>query len=241
MSSRLSSSKAVDVRPQEIVRDLLSRTVVPSPQHVVTPARERRIATLERQAPTIVHQARQADVDITYLGINPLFAETRLYRGVETNWTLAPAKNPDDAIVPRDERQSLERLAKADIHFPLIYVAHEVDKTKTEGRLPADRTYVRLEPDEVGDIVPEVPEPAGPVEYANELDRRATQVLGAMRRVALFSGKAALAVAAAPVVLVGGALATVATLDPIILGAIPAVTAEAGEPAAWYVLARWEW
>ena len=46
---------------------------------------------------------------------------------------------------------------------------------------------------------------------------------------------------AAPVVLVGTAAAAISTIDPIIFGAVPAVSAREGEPAAWYVLARWDW
>jgi hypothetical protein len=236
MFTKPSPPKTVDVRPQEIVRELLSRTVVPTPQHALTPARERRITTLERQAPTIVHQAQQAGVEITYLGINPLFAETRLYPGIDTDWTLAPAMRPDDLVVPRPEREALERLAEADLHFPLIYVAHEVDKAETKSLLSADDTHVALDSQKAAEVIPDVPKPAEAVDLAKRLARVATKVLATMRQGAVVGGQAALAVAAAPFMVIGSL-----AVDPIIIGAIPAVTAEEGELAAWYVLARWEW
>jgi len=49
-------------------------------------------------------------------------------------------------------------------------------------------------------------------------------------------------IASAPFVLAGAAVvALVAGLDPIVFGVIPAGPATAGQPAAWYILARWEW
>jgi hypothetical protein len=49
---------------------------------------------------------------------------------------------------------------------------------------------------------------------------------------------APLVIAAAPFALVGAALAG---LDPIVFGVIPAGAPVPGQPAAWYVLAQWEW
>jgi hypothetical protein len=42
-------------------------------------------------------------------------------------------------------------------------------------------------------------------------------------------------------VITGAALASLATVDPIVFGVIPAGRAIDGQPAAWYVLARWDW
>ena len=47
------------------------------------------------------------------------------------------------------------------------------------------------------------------------------------------------AVVSAPFLIAGAGMAAV--LDPIIFGVIPAVSATPGQPAAWYVLARWDW
>ena len=242
MTTTPSSSNTPDVRPQEIVRELLSRPVVVTPRREMTPTRARRVAALERQAPIIVEQARKASVDIDYLGINPLFAESRLYRGGDSNWVLAPAANSGDAVVPRDERQVLERLAKADLDFPLIYVAHEVEKKKTKHLEPDHGTsHVTLGNEQAIELVGTPPAPAEVVAEGERYSDRATEVLRTIGRVAPVVGKAALVIVGAPVVLGVGAIASLATLDPIILGAVPAATPEPGELAAWFVLARWDW
>ena len=50
------------------------------------------------------------------------------------------------------------------------------------------------------------------------------------------------AIAAAPFILAGAAVAALANgLDPIVFGVIPAGRPSSGQPAAWYILARWEW
>jgi hypothetical protein len=49
-------------------------------------------------------------------------------------------------------------------------------------------------------------------------------------------------IATAPFVLAGAAITALAAgLDPIVFGVIPAGPAASGHPAAWYILARWEW
>jgi hypothetical protein len=242
MTTTPSSSNTPGVRPQVLVRELLSRPVVVTPRREMTPARARRVAALERRAPTIIEQARDAGVDIDYLGINPLFAETRLYRGGDTDWLLGPAANPDDAVVPRDERRALERLAKSDLDFPLIYVAHEVDKEKTKHLDPGrDTSHVELGNEQAKNLVGPSPAPRDVLAAGERYADHATEVLRTIGRVAPIVGKAALVVVGAPVVLGVGAIASLATLDPIILGAVPAVTPEPGELAAWFVLARWDW
>jgi len=74
-----------------------------------------------------------------------------------------------------------------------------------------------------------------------KLAQRSGQVMSAVGRASKVVGAVSLGIASAPVVLVGGALAGLATIDPIVLGAIPAVSTASGEPAAWYVLAKWDW
>ena len=235
------TTKTNEVQPQEIIRELLGRAVVAGGNDL-TDAHHRRVATLERQAPTIVEQARAAGAPVQYLGVNPLFAEARLYRGVDTDWVLAPATKPDDLVVPRKERHALERLKNAEVDFPLIYVAHEVERDKTKELVPVEgESHVVLEHDAASELVGPVPAPADALELGDRLAQRSAHVLRAIARVGPIAGRVALGVVAAPVVLVGGALASLATLDPIILGAIPAVAPQPGEPAAWYVLARWEW
>jgi hypothetical protein len=158
MTATRTPSKNLDVPPQAIVRELLARPEVITPALELTPARARRVATLEKKAPIIVNQARDAGAEIEYLGINPLFAEARLYQGIDTDWVLAPATKRDDAVVPRRARQALQRLSKAELEFPLIYVAHEVEKEKTKELVSANgKSHVVLEHEKAAELVGRIP------------------------------------------------------------------------------------
>jgi hypothetical protein len=227
--------------PQRIVRDLLERPVTPA-RRDPSPLVAGRVATLERQAPDVVAAARDLGLEIEYLGINPLFAEPRLYGGVDTDWVLAPAGKRDDAVVPPRERRILETLHAGGQEFPVIYIAHETERDKTAQALPKDgQGHTVLNRSEAEELVGPVPPPAASMALGQRLALRSVQVGNAVGRAAKVAGAVSLGIAAAPVVLVGGALAGLATIDPIVLGAIPAVSAASGEPAAFYVLARWDW
>ena len=91
-------------------------------------AYSRRAAVLDRRSTKVVERAREAGVPINYLGMAPLFAETRAYPGPTTDWVIGPVTGPSDAVVPRAERAALLRLVDAGIEFPMIYIAHEVPK-----------------------------------------------------------------------------------------------------------------
>lgn len=243
MDTRYISGDAAASSPQVIVERLLRQGVVPGQDMPVAMAR--RVARLERQSASTIERAHAAGVAIDFLGINPLFDESRLYEGVDTDWVLAPARKPADAIVPTEERKALRRLHEADLDFPLIYVAHEVAKERTrEARAlvpDASAGHIVLEAEAADELVGPVPPPATSMTLANKLARQSTQVIRTVRRTGAAVGAVAVGVAAAPVVLVGSAIAGLASLDPIILGAVPALGSRPGAPAAWYVLARWDW
>lgn len=155
---------------------------------------------------------------------------------------LGPASRSEDLVVPRREQQVLQRLHNADIDFPLIYVAHEVTKEQTKELEPAaGQSHTVLNHEKASQIIGPVPAPAETVALGDKLEHRSKQLLRAARRTAAAGGALAAGIAAAPVILVGGALAGLAQLDPIILGALPAHRAREGEPAAWFILARWDW
>jgi hypothetical protein len=82
-------------------------------------------------APAVVESARRANVDIEYLGISALFAETRLYAGADRDWVLAPIDGREDPVVPRREQQMLRRvLSGVDEQFQLLYIAHEPRRSR---------------------------------------------------------------------------------------------------------------
>jgi hypothetical protein len=241
--SHSAANHPLEEHPRRIVRQLLDEPSVPLPVWAEQPLMVRSVEMLDRRAPTIVEAARRANLNIDYLGIGPLFPETRLYEGLETDWVLAPADGREETVIPRRQQRDLRRIRSAlNDQFQLIYVAHEVEKARTEGvpAVPANGHKV-IEPSTAVDLVGPVPPPASTVELGDRLAVRSGQLLNAMRRAVPLVGAAALGVVAAPVVLVGAAIASLATLDPIVLGAIPALSSYPGDPAAWFVLARWDW
>jgi hypothetical protein len=83
-----------------------------------------------------------------------------------------------------------------------------------------------------------VPLPADATALAARLGHSSEQLLAFLRSALRIAG----ATAAAPFVLAGAALSGLAAgLDPIVFGVVPAGQPLPGQPAAWYVLARWEW
>ena len=200
----------------------------------------RRTATLERNSQRLIKSAGRAGLDVSYLGIAPLFDEPRAYAGPQTDWVIRPAADLEDAIVPVAERNRLLRLVHAGIDFPLVYVAHEIPK----GRLAIPGGTVRpvrqvaLDHITAAEAVGPVPAPAGASALAVRLGLSSQHVLTVLRTALPIAG----AIAAAPFVIAGAAISTIAEgLDPIVVGVIPAGPPTPGQPAAWYILARWEW
>jgi hypothetical protein len=221
----------------------------PNPEHVIqqadavrTPvAYTRRAAALDRRSVKVVDRARQAGVPVAYVGMAPLFAETRAYPGPVTDWVIGPVTSRSDAIVPRAERASLQRLLDAGIDFPMIYIAHEVPK----GRLAVPEKHEPGSPpitvDEVAAnaAVGPVPPPDATAALADRAGWRAQRLLRVMGIALVGVG----AIAAAPFMLAGAAVGAVGALalDPIIFGVIPAGQPVPGEYGAWYILAQWDW
>lgn len=196
------------------------------------PVESRRVLTLGRQAPRTVELALEAGVKIEHLGIAPLFKDARFYPGASTDWVFAPANDEEGPIVPRSERQTLQRLVEADIDFPLIYVAHEIPKGRADITTPSSLDHVQAH-----ELIGPVPAPTSVVQLDNRLSQRSAQILAGLARAVPIAG----AIIAAPFLLVGAAVGSLATLDPIVIGAIPALSTEEGAPASWFVLARWDW
>ena len=201
-----------------------------------TSATSSRVATLEREAPYFIGLAKTADVDIEYLGIAPLPDGPRIFSGAASDWVLAPATAEDAHYIPRAQRRSLERLQESGLHMPTIFVAHEIPKGNLAQIVNSPVGTTAGVPGVVARrAVGPIPPPASTVEMAKRLSERAHQVFSALGKAVPMIG----AIVAAPFLL-AGAVAS-ATLDPIIFGVIPATSTDPGEPAAWYVLARWDW
>ncbi len=196
------------------------------------------VATLEREAPRTVALARQAGVEIEYVGIGPLLDGHQVFFAEDSPWVIGPARPADAALIPRKQAQALILLDQSPVTFPLVYVAHQLAADRFPGS-PAEATGTMssVSPSRAEELVGPVPPPAAVVELGDRLSQRARQVFAAMRMAAMAAGR----VAAAPFALGAAAIASMATLDPILFGVIPAVSSDPGEPGAWYVLARWDW
>jgi len=205
-------------------------------------AYSRHAAALARRSPKVVQRAREVGVPITFLGMTPLFAETRAYAGPQTDWVISPVTDLNDAVVPKAERAALLRLVDAGIEFPLIYIAHEVPK----GRLAVAGTdselvsrVMTVDHAAAEAVIGPIPPPAAATALADRLGHSSQRLLQVLAMAVPIAG----AVVAAPFLLAGAAVAAVGALalDPILFGVIPAGQPVPGQPGAWYVLARWDW
>jgi hypothetical protein len=206
------------------------------------PEVRRRVELLERKAPTVMRRAHKAGAQLTYCGIAPLFQQPRAYAGNGTDWTIAPLTTlGDGAVMPVDAKRNLELLRAAGVVFPLVYIAHEISKTQLNLPAPvagSSREPVALTEQQNAQFVGPIPLPAHQVEGSQRLDQAAGKVLHGLAKAAPVLG----AIAVAPLLVAGTALSgTAHMLDPVIFGVQPAGRPLDGTPAAWFVLAAWDW
>jgi hypothetical protein len=232
------------------VRDAAAAVFAPSPRDFallggrdLTAGERRRVERMHQRAPMIVDRAREVGVDIAYLGVAQLFNEPRVYRGVGNDWTLGPIDDDHPAVFPREQQRLMQQLAEANAAPFLAYVAHEIDRSKRAELLPhlPETGHAVVSREQAAELVGPVPDHAATLQLAEQLDRQSTTVLSAIRKGAPVAGAALLGVLAAPFVLAGAALASAATLDPILIGAVPILRADVNEPALFFELARWDW
>lgn len=212
-------------------------------QHPVEPAVAelaiaRRVTTLERQAPEMVQIAKEdADAQIEYMGIaglpdGPAFCEAS--DGV--GWILVPG-SPEEAVAPRAQMETIQRVNEV-LHFPLTFVAHEVTPEVADRfRGRAGNAGLKLRPSEVAEFVPPVPPPAEAVAAGERMARLSQQVVDGAKR----AGKIVVGTVAIPAAAAAAVVQSIATLDPLVLGVIPAGPEKPGAPAAWYLIEKWDW
>jgi hypothetical protein len=185
----------------------------------------------------LVKTAGRAGVHVTYLGIAEIFAEYRAYFRQPTDWIIGPAGS-GDTVIPAAEKKQLQKLVRVGIDFPLVYVAHEIPKGQiailAEMTNMADPRPVTLDHQTATRAIGPVPPPPGTSALAERLGCHSQRLLDVLGVAVPIAG----AIAAAPLKL---AAATLAGLDPIVFGVIPAGAQVPGQPAAWYALAQWAW
>lgn len=141
-------------------------------------------------------------------------------------WVIAPVERDPlrgshgRTVLPRGQRARLKQIAKLDVPFQRLAIAHELNpEGPVRDLLPALKTGPQTATDEVARaLVGAVPEHPGVVRAVQALD-----------------------------VLVCGATSTVpdrvwnALLDPIIFGIIAPTPPLHGQLCLWYPLAAWRW
>lgn len=202
----------------------------------------RRTAVLDRRSTHLVERASDAGVTIDYLGIAPLFSQARAYPAATTDWVVAPVTDLNEAVVPKAELGALRRLVEAGVDFPLLYIAHEILKGRisvpTSDGQPVSPRPTTLDRASATNAIGPIPPPPAALALAERLGRSAHHLLRGLAMAVPIAG----AIIAAPIVIAGAAAAAlVGGLDPIVFGVIPAGPATEGQPAAWYILAEWEW
>lgn len=192
-------------------------------------------------------RAHRCDVDICYVGMAPLFAETRLLVGSKRNWVVMPV-NIDPTLyrgrlpVPTIERERLVSLADAGCHFPAIYSAHEVrPDADPAGGAGTSRSISRHT---AADLVGPLPPSAHAVDRGQRLGALTARIGRCTARTLPYLGALAalpLLAALAPLSLLAAA-GPGAGLDPVIFGVVSeSGRIQPGEMAAWVLLAQWTW
>lgn len=79
--------------------------------------------------------ATKKQLPVRFLGYSPIFSETRIYQGPESDWALMNLaddplyySNGQRLIVPSVVAQDINSIVKAGIDFSTIYIAHEIPK-----------------------------------------------------------------------------------------------------------------
>ena len=193
---------------------------------------------LERVGRAIERQASVHGLDIEFLGVEELFAQPRLYGEGASPWVLTPAAiDPmvqDGLPIPAAQRRQLEAVVKTGMDFRHLYLAHELAKNES-GRdaKPDFATYRTLTADELKPLLVRPEAPAAAHRTAQRVDSIARTAGRGIGMAAIGAGM----IMAAPLLLAGTGL------DPAVLGAVtlPGAGHEPGTPAAWFLLARWDW
>lgn len=198
-------------------------------------------AALERRAQQTVLDARRTGAEIEFLGVQPLFHQPRVYPGQPNDWVVGPLSRDEDLVIPKREQQQLARLEDADIGFSTLYIAHELPEATADEVLDGATGPVEVSEEQAAILAGPPPPPPASVALGDRLAHRSSQIFTGMRVAATAGAAAVAAVAAAPLVVGGAAIAGLAQLDPIIVGVDPFGEPRTGTPAGWYLLAQWDW
>lgn len=195
-----------------------------------------RIAVLARQAPEFIQAAQSRGVEIEFLGFGPIPAGYRYYKAADgSDWILGPATKAD-AVMPRREARRIERVEGVGLNFSQTFVGHQVPEDRAAEIDAQLASGTELAPSRARELVGPVPPPANSVALGEQMAIYSKEIADAIRQ--------AKNIAVGAVTIPAAAARTYVSqmpIDPVVLGAIPVVSERPGAPAAWYMLAKWDW
>jgi hypothetical protein len=193
---------------------------------------------LDRLGRAVEREASARGLDVEYLGVEELFARPRLYGEATAPWVVTPAAaDPmvqDGLPIPAAQQRRLEALVENGMDFPHLYLAHELARNAPDRTAkPSFATHRTLSDAELKRMLVRPEAPAAVHKTAKRVDAVARTVGRGIGLAAVGAGM----VMAAPLLLIGSGL------DPAVLGALtlPGTGHKPGTPAAWLLLARWDW
>lgn len=223
----------------------LGRTARAVPPSAPDPVPSRRDSTatkshsqLERLGRAVEQHAERRGARLEFLGVEPLFDTPRIYGEGASPWVLCPAA-ADPLIraglpIPAAQQRQLDTIVNAGMDFPHLYLAHEVagDRSRLKGR-PDFAHFRTLTKEEATRLIVRPDAPVSTRKTAKRIDRIAS---GVGRGIGLAATGAVTALAAPLALFADG-------LDPAVLGTLTLTSAgyTPGTPAAWFLLARWDW
>jgi len=173
---------------------------------------------------------KQENLPVRMIGYSPLFEETRVYPGAQTDFALMPL-HQDPAVrsgqpiwVPPHALNDLRRIRRAGLNFQAIYIAHELPKGRL---LPGKPVTLDM-------VAPRTPRGlAIKASELSDLSWKPWQMLGGAIRGMTTGSMSMLSVMTAPALAVG--------YDPIVFGLYyDPKTLVRGKPmATWYYLTHW--
>jgi hypothetical protein len=199
-------------------------------------AAAQRMAVLERQAPEFIQAAQSRGVEIEYLGIGSIPAGYRYYKGADgSDWILGPATKAD-AVMPRREARRIERVEAVGLYFSQAFVGHQVPEDRAAEIDAVLASGNAVDPGRARALVGPIPPPADSVALGDQMATCSKQIADALRQ--------ARNIAMGAVTIPAEAARTYRAripVDPVVLGAVPVISERPGAPAAWYMLAKWDW
>ncbi|WP_460359294.1 hypothetical protein [Mycobacterium sp. ZZG] len=217
------------------VRHNLATIAAPPQLHPTPPPK------LKVLAVAVARRAARSGLNAEFLGFDPLFTQPRLYGEGDAPWVVCPAAHDpmiaEGLPIPDCQRRQLKAYVDAGMDFPHIYLAHEVAKRSAHrvGK-PVLEHHRALTDSEAKQLIVRPNAPATTRKTAHRLDTAARALGRGLRATGTATAVVTAGAVAIPLLMADG-------LDPAVLGAVtlPGANRTPTAPAAWFLLAHWDW